>query len=236
MREHRVRIAAPLLVGRVRLAEAAAHHLLRVLRLRVGAPVVAFDGEGREAHATLVASDELGTYLELTALREAGREPRRQLTIAPALLKGDKLSEVVRMATELGAVHFSPVVSARCVVTTLSPAKHGRLQRVAEEASRQSLRTWVPPVDESVPLASLRWSGVALVADPRAAFQWHEIRERHAPALTLISGPEGGFRDDEIEQLLARGAHSVRLVASVLRAETAPVAMAAAYLLAGGDG
>jgi 16S rRNA (uracil1498-N3)-methyltransferase len=235
MREHRVRIPPPLPEGRTRLSETAAHHLLRVLRLRPGDALVAFDGEGLEADAQVLENDVNGAFINIGVARRAARAATRALTLAIALLKGDKLSDVVRMGTELGVMRFVPVLTARCVATDLSPAKLARLRRVAEEAARQSLRAHVPSIDEPVALAGLRWHGAALVADPAAPAAWVNVAARDALELTVISGPEGGFRVDEVEALVAQGAERVRLVPSILRAETAPIAVAAAYLLAGGD-
>ena len=230
-----MQIPSPIREGRVRLSEAAAHHLLRVLRLRPGDRLVAFDGAGGEAPA-VIASDAAGfVALDVGVPRVTRREARVQLRLVTALLKGDKLSEVVRMGTELGVARFTPLLSARCVVTSLSAAKLVRLRRVAAEAARQSLRARVPDVDELVNLAALQWQGEAWLADPRAEVNWAEVVAARPTDLTLISGPEGGFADAEVAALVARGARAVRLVPSVLRAETAPIAMAAAYLLAGGD-
>jgi 16S rRNA (uracil1498-N3)-methyltransferase len=235
VREHRVLIPPPLPQGRTRLSDAAAHHLLRVLRLRPGDPLVAFDGEGMEADALLLAGDVDGAFIEIAAARPAERAARRHLTLAMALLKGDKLSDVVRMGTELGVMRFVPIVTARCVATALSPTKLVRLRRVAEEAARQSLRAHIPDIEAPVALTALRWRGAALVADPLASASWSTVVAHNAPELTVITGPEGGFREDEVAGLVARGAERVRLVPSILRAETAPIAVAAAYLLAGGD-
>lgn len=235
MREHRIQVPPPVREGRVRLSEPAAHHLIRVLRLRPGDRVIAFDGEGGEAPAVLLAGDATGEWLAIASPQPTVAEPLVRLRLVTALLKGDKLSDVVRMGTELGVSRFSPLVSARCVVATLSAAKLVRLRRVAAEAARQSLRAHVPVIDEPVSLAALRWQGAAWIADPRASTAWGELAAARPAELTLISGPEGGFREAEVDALVARGAQSVRLVPSVLRAETAPIAMASAYLLSGGE-
>lgn len=211
---------------------AAGHHLGRVLRVRVGSAVVAFDGAGCEAIGTVVALDDAGVWLELgpPAVAEAAGGPR--LTLAPALLKGDKLADVVRMGTELGVTAFRPVVTRRCDARALGPARRARLARIASEAARQSGRARVPELHDPVPLAALRWSGGAVVADPTAVAAWCDAPEVLGEDLTAVSGPEGGLTPDEVASLAALGARPVRLGPSVLRAETAPVAMAAAWRLA----
>jgi 16S rRNA (uracil1498-N3)-methyltransferase len=232
MRVHRVRIEG-LAAGRLRLAGDGGHHLARVLRVRPGAEVVAFDGRGSEARGRVVEVEGEAVWLELETPAAAATEATRSLTLAPALLKGDKLADVVRMGTELGVVAFRPVLAKRCDVRELSPAKRARLQRVASEAARQSGRALVPTVHEAVAVGDLDWVEAAVVADLDASWAWREAPGLGGDRLTVITGPEGGWAPDETAALEARGATRVRLGARVLRAETAPVAMAAAWLLAG---
>jgi len=218
----------------------AAHHLARVLRARPGALVEAFDGAGLEANGTVVAVVADGVLIALGAPRPATTEPDRAVTLAPALSKGDKLADVVRMATELGVVAVRPVRTRRCDVAELAPARLARWRRVAEEAARQCGRARVPEVAAAVRLDALTWTGALLVADPLAEATLAEVvtgldgasgRERTAPpAVTVVTGPEGGLAPDEVAALVARGGRAVVLGRRVLRAETAPVAVAAALL------
>ena len=232
MRVHRVWLER-LEAGRQRLLGSAGHHLARVLRVQPGAEVVAFDGAGNESPGRVLEVDGDAVWLELGEPEAATNEPRRALTLAPALLKGDKLADVVRMGTELGVVAFRPVLARRCDVRELSAVKLARLVRIAGEAARQSGRARVPQVHAAVALDELVWEGGAVVADPTAPIAWRDAPEHDAGALTVITGPEGGWAPTERDALAARGARLVQLGGRVLRAETAPVAMAAAWLLDG---
>lgn len=239
VRRHRVRVDA-LGEGERTLHGAAAHHLARVLRARPGARIAAFDGAGLEAFGTVRAVEDGGVLVHLEAPRPAATEPDRSVTLAPALLKGDKLADVVRMATELGVAAVRPVRARRCDVAELSPARLARWRRVAEEAARQCGRARVPEVAEVVPLDALVWSGALLVADPGAEATLADVlaaldeegRGAAVPptAVTVVTGPEGGLTADEVAALVARGGRAVALGRRVLRAETAPVAVAAALL------
>lgn len=205
-----------------------AHHLRDVLRVVPGAELLAFDGDGLEAAAWVVAVDQRGVELQISEPRPGGREAALDVTLAVAVLKGDKLSDVVRKATELGVARVrlfaaAPVVSER---------KLRRYRRVAEEAAKQCRRDVVPEVAAPVPLAELALDEQALVVVPEADGR---LREALAAAgggrLTFVTGPEGGLTEDELDALQHRGARPVRLGRRVLRAETAPIALAAAALL-----
>jgi len=210
-----------------------AHHLRDVLRLRVGAEVEAFDGQGRYARGRIAAVDRDAVTLELGEPRDSTAEPRLRVTLAVALLKGDKLVDVVRPATELGVARFRPFVSTNCEARELSAVKLGRLRRVAQEAARQSGRSVVPEVEEPVPFARLAAEGAVVVGDPAAESGLADELEGllAGPAVTVVTGPEGGLTEAEVETLRAAGARAVRLGPRVLRADTAPVAIAAALLL-----
>ena len=210
VRRHRVRVD-DLAEGERVLRGATAHHLARVLRARPGAPIAAFDGAGSEALGTILAVDADGVLVDLQAPRPAATEPDRSVTLAPALLKGDKLADVVRMATELGVVAVRPVRTRRCDATELSPARLARWRRVAEEAARQCGRARVPEVAEAVRLDDLAWTGVLLVADPHAeatlADAVAELEDASAPddgeprQVTVVTGPEGGLTPEEVAGL-----------------------------------
>jgi 16S rRNA (uracil1498-N3)-methyltransferase len=233
VRRRRVRLER-LRTGRVRVVADEAHHLARVLRARPGDPVQAFDGAGDEADGRVVAVVDGAVELELEPPRPSPREAPLAVTLAVALLKGDKLAQVARQATELGVADVAPIVTRRCDVPRLSPGKLGRLRRVASEAAKQSGRARVPDVREAVALAELRWEGEAWLADPEAERGVDAATDRlaadGAEALTVITGPEGGLTEEERAELTARGVRPVRFGPRVLRAETAPVALAAAVL------
>lgn len=232
MRSNRVLLPG-LVEGEVTLRGQGAHHLRAVLRVRVGDGVEAFDGRGSVASATVRAVGQDGVVLVLGPARPSTVEAGMAVTVAVALLKADKLAEVVRPCTELGAAEFVLLTTRHCDVSDVSAARRQRLERVAEEAARQSGRARVPGVRGPVPLEEFTWAGAAIVADPRAELPFLEALARPpAPgALTLITGPEGGFAASEVDALVGRGATAVTLGPRVLRAETAPVALTAAVLL-----
>lgn len=236
-RVHRVLVPG-LVAGDVVLRGPEAHHLRDVLRVKPGAAVEAFDGAGRVAAGEVGSVDRDGLTLALSEPTPSHVEHPLRLTMAVALLKSDKLKDVIRQGTELGVARFQLLTSRRSDVWTLLVSCLECLRRVAEEAARQSGWALVPEVAEPEPLTALAWSGVALVADPDGTARLAELLAsaefKNASDVTLITGPEGGFSGDELASLQDRGAVTVTLGPRILRAETAPVALAAAVLLGGG--
>lgn len=233
MRVHRIHLSS-LQKGSVAISGNEAVHLARVLRVQPGQPVVAFDGAGLEASGEVTEVDGLRVLLELQEPAVAKVEAALPVTVAVALLKGDKLTDVIRQCTELGAVAFQPFISRYSDVRELPERRLDRLRRVTVEAAKQSGRALVPEVAPAVKLpalvASLQGSRV-LFADPRASDSLSTATAGHGGPLTVLTGPEGGFSAEELTAFSEAGFTGVRLGARILRAETAPVALLAALLL-----
>ena len=231
MRAHRLH-ATNLAVGPREVHGHGAHYLGTVRRAVVGDFVELFDGAQHTAQATITSVQGGVVVLDVTEVT-AHEHTGLVVHLAPALLKGDKLANVVRPATELGVASIIPLITSRADVKVLSANKRARLARIAEEASRQSERVHIPIVHEAAPLAQATLPGTVLVAHPGAAVPLlSAVRELGTQEITLVTGPEGGLTDEEVAWLSAeRGAIAVGLGATILRAETAPVAALAALAL-----
>ena len=205
---------------------------LRVLRLRPGATVRVFDGQGGEADATLIRLDEGGAMLELGEAVHNDRETPQPVTLAVALLKGDKLSDVVRAGTELGVTTFQLLQTRHADVPEIGEQKLIRLRRIAAEASKQSRRAVTPEVLAPMPITGLKLDGQGFLAHPGSEARLTERLDWSGP-VTLVSGPEGGFSEGEVSALVGRGFVAVTLGPRILRAETAPLALLGALAAMG---
>jgi 16S rRNA (uracil1498-N3)-methyltransferase len=206
-----------------------AHQVARVLRLRDGGEIKLLDGLGNEVRCRLDGGDCV-----VLARGAAGGEPRHQLTVWQALLKGDHLEPVIRHGTEVGIARFGLFISEHGVARELSPRRLDRLRAVAREAAEQSERGIVPPVDPPLPFAeALR----AATPGSVLLFERHEgkrLTELKAPQ-TVFIGPEGGFSPAEVEAAERAGLAIAGLGPRILRSETVAVAVAAAILSRTGD-
>lgn len=212
----------------------AAHYLLSVMRLKVGAPVKLFDDQTGEYLATVNATGKRDLVLKVEAkLRE--RESVPDLWLVQALIRKDRFDWIAEKACELGAARFVPMLTARCVVDKV---KEDRLHAQMIEAAEQCERTALP---EIAPLAKLDamlkdWpDGRALYfCDERGGVPFGEAIKA-GPAAILV-GPEGGFTDAENAAIRAHpSAVAVSLGPRILRADTAAVAAMSVWMAAQGD-
>ena len=204
-----------------------------MLRANVGDLVTLFDGAGLEADAKILTLEDFAITLEVGESRVVNLEPPQSITLAIALLKGDKLSEVVRAATELGVSRFQLLITEHADVKEIGAQKLIRLERVALEASKQCRRAVTPVVISPIKLKTLEHVPCGLVAHPGSSLKPREALNWDVP-ITIATGPEGGFSNSEIELLESRGFVSVGLGPRILRAETAPIAILGA--LTAGEG
>lgn len=216
----------------VTLTADEARHLREVLRLKAGDEVQVFDGAGREFQAVVSQARREFAELELRDEIEPPKpESPLQLTLAVALLKGEKFDLVVQKGTELGVDKFIPLVTryADIHLRDEGDAKKRvtRWQRIALEAAKQCGRSVVPEVTAPAQFASVIGEDRCLMFSERGGQGLNT--DLKADNLTAIIGSEGGWSDDELDQARAAGVPILTLGGRILRAETA--AIAAAVLL-----
>ncbi len=220
-----------------------AEHLTRVLRLRAGDTIRIFDGRGHEFAATLTMTTKTRAGVVVREPLTSLPEPRMAITLVHAVLKGDKMDDVVRDAVMMGVAAFQPVVSARSEVTLSALERGNRIERwgrVAVSSAKQCGRAVVPPV-----LAPMGLDGVIAalghVALPQPALMLVEpsigesvqslgdVDPTPPREATIVIGPEGGWTADEVDRAAAV-CRLVRLGGRTLRADAmATVAIAALY-------
>jgi 16S rRNA (uracil1498-N3)-methyltransferase len=148
-----------------------------------------------------------------------------------ALAKGDRDELAVQAATELGVSGVIPWAAERSV-TRWEGAKlekgRARWEAIVREASKQSIRAWVPEVGELVSTGSMiSIRGRVLVLDPTAEVALSSVALPDEGRILLVVGPEGGISPRELELLEQAGATRVRLGSEILRTSTAgPAAIA----------
>lgn len=220
----------------VTLDAGEARHLRNVLRLRVGDEVRVFDGEGKEYRGLVNEIATSSAQVELVQeVESASPESPLYLTLAVALLKGEKFDLVVQKATELGMRRLIPVITTRADVKIKSRddavRKIARWQRIALESTKQCGRARMMKIEEPALFTDLIQDaeGLRLMFSEREGEPLEiELSTKQFPAaLTAIVGSEGGWTDEEIAQARAAGWRVVTLGGRTLRAETAAVAVAA---------
>ena len=233
----RLHVDAALAIGdRIRLPEAAAGHLVRVLRADIGDACVLFNGDGHDYDARITAIGKRAVEVEILAARALDNESPLRITLLQALARGEKMDWILQKATELGIAAVIPVESERSEVKLDGERVGKRLvhwQSVIVAACEQSGRAAVPAIAPPQPLANaLRVlpssPALRLLLDPKAsralAGLGLDVVEHSRRELVLAIGPEGGWSPRDHELLRTAGFEGMRLGPRILRTETAGIA------------
>jgi 16S rRNA (uracil1498-N3)-methyltransferase len=214
----------------VTLTADEARHLREVLRLKAGDEVQVFDGEGREFRAVVSQARREFAELELgDEIASPKPESPLKLTLAVALLKGEKFDLVVQKGTELGVNKFVPAVTRYADIRLRDESDAAkrvtRWQRIALEAAKQCGRSIVPEVEMPMAFDTLiREETNCLMFSERGGQALNT--DLKTKSLTAIIGSEGGWSDEELDQARAAGVSITTLGGRILRAETAAIATA----------
>ncbi len=213
--------------GSLTLEERNANHIARVLRLRVGAEVVLFNGRGGEFAGTLTQVERRRVCVELERFDPVDRVSPLHVHLGQVISRGNRMEYAVQKATELGVTEISPLFSARCEVHLQGDRLERRREhwrQVAINACEQCGRNRIPEVH--LPQDLLEWLRVT-----EAEGKWilhgeggESLASAEAPGtVALAVGPEGGFEPSELSEAESQRFRRLQLGPRVLRTESAPV-------------
>lgn len=216
----------------------------KVLRLKAGEEVLVCDGQGRECLCAVTDFAPGEVYLEVRQRRESETEARVRVSVYMAFPKADKLEHVIQKATELGAYEIVAFPSSRCISKPDEKSlkkKLERWQKIAASAAEQSGRGRIPEV---LTLPSYKAAlERAVQADKALLFYENEqattlkmaLSDGTYQSVSLMTGPEGGLEENEVQQASTAGLQVCTLGKRILRCETAPLCALSAVMYDAGE-
>ena len=211
-----------------RLAGSEAHHLIHVMRAKVGDHVTLFDGSGAQFGCEITAVGRADATLAVHSRDEVDREAAVTVTVGVALPKGDRQKNLIEKLTEVGVARVTPLLTEHSVAAPKGSAID-KLRRLVIEASKQCGRNRLMVIDEPLPLAAF----LAAQADADERLFAHPGGDPAPPpkpssrSVAIAIGPEGGFSDAEAAAASREGWRAVSLGPRILRVETAAIVVAA---------
>ena len=216
---------------RVAIDGAEARHAVTVSRIGVGESISIGNGRGLVVTGPVVVAEHTELSIEVETVSETERSAPAVILVQ-ALAKGDRDELAVQVATELGADAVIPWSASRSISRwegSKIAKGHDRWSAIVREATKQSIRAWLPDVLDLATtnqLARLAPEVRMLVLEPTAELALSAL-EPDDRDIVLVVGPEGGIAPNELAALTAAGATLVRLGDTVLRTSTAgPAAIA----------
>ena len=216
------------------------HHLVKVLRVRVGEEVLLCDGCETDFHCTVTQLSPL--MLSAAEIRVCENEPDYKITLYQGMPKAGKMDLIIQKAVELGVWAIAPVIMERSVSHS---KKEKRYQKIAESAAGQSMRGIVPKI-----LPPVSWKDAVRQAPARrtmfAAYE-NENKSTLKDAINGVDwrkvksdvgvwiGPEGGFSEREVAEMRDKDFKLFSLGSRILRTETAGLAALAQFYILNTD-
>ena len=219
----------------------SARHIAKSLRMKVGDVICVTDGGGDDYGCQIeeITKDEV--VLKVCYKQACESEPSCRVTIYQGVPKSSKMEDIIQKCVELGVCKIVPTLTKRCVSRPDDKAagkKNQRYQKIALEAAQQSGRGIVPKIEN---MKTLRQAIAEDESDVKIVFyegggeKLADIVKLDTESVSVFIGPEGGFEQEEVEQIEASGGVRATLGKRILRTQTAPVAALTAIMLLTGN-
>ena len=216
----------------------------KVLRLKNGEQVMICDGQGRECVCTVSDVSPGQVSLVVNSVQKSAAEPAVKVSVYMSFPKSDKLEHVIQKATELGAYEIVAFPSDRCISRPDAKSlqkKQERWQKIAASASEQSGRGLIPQVitlgsySEAISRAIQADKAILFYENEHATTLRMALETGSYQSVSLLTGPEGGLEEAEVEKARQAGMQICTLGSRILRCETAPLCALSAVMYHTGE-
>ena len=218
------------------------NYLANVLRLKTGATLSIFNGQGGEFCATISKLGKREAQLDIGDFENNTSESPLEITLVQGISRGERMDFTLQKATELGVTQIVPLFTERCTVNLKADRLEKRIkhwQGTVRSACEQSGRNSIPQIesaqyfDDYIQIKN-KPKHSYLLLDPESPQSLTSITVPPT-AITLLIGPEGGFSSRERELAFTNGYQGVQLGPRILRTETAAIAAISAMQILWGD-
>ncbi len=206
-------------------------HIYRVLRVTQGEKVVVNNLNGEEFLGEVEDVNKQEVSIKILEKLDINNESNLNITLFQGLPKASKMDLIVQKCVELGINKIVPTITHRVDIKLKGEFKKlDRLNKIAQEASKQSKRTIIPTVENPIEFTNAIKSmeDLDLIVVPYENATGFGIKSMtkaldlsKVKNIGIMVGPEGGFEEEEIEILKSKGANIVTLGPRILRTETA---------------
>jgi len=225
---------------KILITDEESFHIAKVLRKESGEIIKVVDGFGMEYTGRIETVSVERTLVRIVSKRRKPCEPLLEVTLACGVPRGDGMGLVVEKCTEIGVFRIIPLVTKNSVAFP-GVNKLERWRNIAVSAMKQSGRAILPVVDELTELSSVskllknyKLKLVGWEREEKRTLDDIPLKENQKRAIVFI-GPEGGFTENEIEELEKLGVIPVSVGPRKLKTETASIVLLALLLNKSGD-
>jgi 16S rRNA (uracil1498-N3)-methyltransferase len=210
----------------ITLEESLSHYMCNVLRLKEGAAIILFNGDGSDYPAQLSQAHKKHSLAYIDAQIALHVESPLSIHLGQGVSKGDRMDFALQKSVELGVSEITPVITELCNVKLNEERwkkKHEQWQKIIISACEQSQRNHIPILHPALSFSQFiaqRCDQKKLILAPGSQHYLSGVA-RHEKGFQLLVGPEGGFSEQEVYTAEQIGYSKVNLGPRILRTETA---------------
>lgn len=217
------------------------NHIINVLRFKIGDNLIICNGEDYDYVCTLQTVEKKKCFFVVNEKILNKVEPKTQVDVFQALVKGEKFELIAQKLTELGINAIIPFCSEYVQVKE-NTTRLNRLEKISVEAVKQCGRSKplkienILKFDEMIEL--LNSYNIVLFAYENSSnnFNVADLTEFYGKKVAIIVGSEGGFSSSEEEKICKlKNVKEISLGNRILRAETATIALSSVVMCCLGE-
>jgi len=229
MRIPRFYVNADLVIDQdIDLPTELAHYVTNVLRLKIGSPIVLFNGDGNDYPSEIVDIVKRKACAVVNAQISINLESPLYIHLGQAVSKGERMEIAIQKAVELGVSEITPIVSEYCNVKidiSRWQKKLASWEKLIISACEQSQRNKIPKLNPVINMQ--QWLGQScelskIILAPGASTYLSNL-PKPQKGFRLLIGPEGGFSKQEVYTATETGYQACNIGSRILRTETAAV-------------
>lgn len=206
------------------------NHISKALRVKIGEPLEICDTSGKEYIVEVTSLESDMVRCSIVDTPDLTRESNIHIDLYQGVAKGSKMDTIIQKSVELGVQSIIPMMTKRAIVKLDSKAeikKVERWQKIADEAAKQSKRSFIPEIKEVLDIKKViglasSYDLMVIAYELESTKKLKEvIKDKSYKRIAILIGPEGGFEKEEVENAVGCGVVAISLGKRILRTETA---------------
>jgi len=210
----------------------AAHHALKVMRLKSNDQLILFNGDGSDYLAQVINISKRQVEVSIKSKEDIDSKSNLKLILLQALTSNDKMDLIIQKTTELGISEIQPIICERSIVKIKKEKLKKKLshwRQVSIAACEQCGRAKIPTIHE--PENIIKYlerimesdKDTKIILSPEASKSLDNITPNIKQGIKFLIGPEGDFTKQELDLSIQKGFSPIKIGPRILRTETAPI-------------
>ena len=214
--------------------EFAAHHALKVMRLKINDQLILFNGDGSDFTGQVIRISKRQVEVSIKSKKNIKNESNLKVILLQALTSSEKMDLIIQKTTELGISEIQPIICERSIVKIKNEKIEKKLshwRQVSIAACEQCGRAKIPTIHK--PENIIKYldkimksdKDTKIILSPEATKSLDNVIPNMKQDIKVLIGPEGDFTKQELDLSIQNGFSPIKIGPRILRTETAPISI-----------